>query len=87
MLYVLMSGKSKEAVAVECAEMGWGQFKPLLTEATIEALRPIQTRYHELVTDRSKVEAVLRQGRETAEVVAVQTLQQVKDALGYAQWV
>jgi tryptophanyl-tRNA synthetase len=87
MLYVLMSGKSKEAVAVECAEMGWGQFKPLLTEATIEALRPIQTRYHELVTDRSKVETVLRQGRETAEVVAVQTLQQVKDALGYAQWI
>ncbi|MCA1993686.1 MAG: tryptophan--tRNA ligase, partial [Coleofasciculus sp. S288] len=41
-LYTLLSGKTKEDVAVECREMGWGQFKPLLTETAIEALKPIQ---------------------------------------------
>jgi tryptophanyl-tRNA synthetase len=84
-LYQLLSGQSKEVVAAEGAQMGWGQFKPLFAEATIEALRPIQERYHALTDDRSQVEAVLRQGKEAAEVVAQQTLQAVKDALGFSR--
>jgi tryptophanyl-tRNA synthetase len=84
-LYQLLSGQSKEAVATECAEMGWGQFKPLFMEATIEALRPIQERYHALTDDRSQVEAVLREGKESATVVAQHTLQAVKDALGFSR--
>lgn len=82
-LYQLLSGQSKESVAADCAEMGWGQFKPLFTEATIEALKPIQARYQTLTDDRGQVEAVLREGKEAAEVVAQQTLQAVKDALGF----
>ena len=44
-IYSLLSGKSKALVAEECREMGWGQFKPLLTETTIAALQPIQEKY------------------------------------------
>jgi tryptophanyl-tRNA synthetase len=84
-LYMLLSGQPKAAVATECAEMEWGQFKPLLTDTLIAALNPIQTRYQELIQDRSSVEAVLRQGRETAEKVANQTLTAVKNALGYSK--
>jgi tryptophanyl-tRNA synthetase len=84
-LYQLLSGQSKEKVAAECTEMGWGQFKPLFTDATITALEPIQARYNELTDDRTYVEAVLRQGRESAEAVAQHTLQTAKDALGYAR--
>ena len=29
--------------------MGWGTFKPLLTEVTVSSLRPIQKRYQELL--------------------------------------
>ena len=83
-LYLLLSGKSKQAVAEECAGMGWGHFKPLLTEVMIEALQPIQTKYEELIQDQSYLESVLRQGREQAETVANQTLSQVKTALGYS---
>jgi tryptophanyl-tRNA synthetase len=84
-LYLLLSGQSKAEVAAECAEMGWGQFKPLLTETTIEALRPIQEKYCDLTQDRSYIQTVLRQGRDQAEVVAQQTLQAAKDALGYTR--
>jgi tryptophanyl-tRNA synthetase len=84
-LYMLLSGQSKSAVAAECAEMGWGQFKPLLTETTIEALRPIQEKYRDLTEDRSYIKAILQQGREQAEGVAQQTLQAAKDALGFAR--
>ena len=82
-LYQILSNKTKEEVAAECQDMGWGQFKPLLTETTIEALKPIQDRYHELMGDREYLNSVLRQGAEKADSVASQTLTRVKDALGF----
>jgi tryptophanyl-tRNA synthetase len=85
MLYWLLSGKTKEDVAIECADMGWGQFKPLLAETAIEALQPIQAKYRDLMGDRSHIKTVLQQGRDQAEVLAQQTLQAAKDALGYAR--
>lgn len=83
-LYMLLSGKTKEAVAAECAEMGWGQFKPLLTETTIAALAPIQDQYKAIMDDRGYLESVLKEGREKAEAVADATLTRVKKALGYS---
>ncbi|MEL6469438.1 MAG: tryptophan--tRNA ligase [Cyanobacteria bacterium J06623_4] len=83
-LYQLLSGKSKEAVAEECREMGWGQFKPLLAETTVEALRPIQEKYDELMGDRTYLLQVLAEGKERAQAVAAPTLEKVKRAVGFA---
>lgn len=83
-LYAILSGKTKEEVAVECQDMGWGQFKPLLTEVMIAALKPIQDKYHAVMADKGYLESVLRQGREKAEETANQTLANVKAALGYS---
>jgi tryptophanyl-tRNA synthetase len=82
-LYAILSGKTKQEVAVECQEMGWGQFKPILTQVTIEALKPIQDKYKEIMDDRDYLDSVLREGRASAEAVAHQTLTRVKNALGY----
>lgn len=82
-LYMLLSGKTKEAVAGECADMGWGQFKPLLTETTINALEPIQNKYKEIRTETGYLESILKTGREKAQAIASQTLADVKGALGY----
>jgi tryptophanyl-tRNA synthetase len=83
-LYQLLSGKTKEDVAAECQDMGWGQFKPLLTETTIEALKPIQDQYKEIMGDRTQLESVLREGREKAGEIANTTLNRVKTAFGYS---
>lgn len=83
-LYMVLSQQTKEAVAAECAEMGWGQFKPLLTDTVIAALKPIQDRYHEIMAEPGYLESVLRQGREKAEAIANPTLIKVKQALGYS---
>jgi tryptophanyl-tRNA synthetase len=64
--------------------MGWGQFKPLMTETAIEALKPIQTKYAEIMGDPGYLESVLRDGREKATAVAQTTLVKVKTALGYS---
>jgi tryptophanyl-tRNA synthetase len=82
-LYAVLSGRGRSAVASECAEMGWGRFKPLLAEATVEALRPIQERYRELRADPATVEQVLAEGRERALAVAGATLERVRHALGF----
>lgn len=82
-IYQLLSNQSKEAVAAECKEMGWGQFKPLLAETTVEALRPIQERYDELMSDRTYLTQVLADGKERAQAVAAPTLQKVKNAMGF----
>ncbi|HEY9632102.1 MAG TPA: tryptophan--tRNA ligase [Coleofasciculaceae cyanobacterium] len=83
-LYMLLSGKTKEAVAAECQDMGWGQFKPLLADTAVEALKPIQEKYQAVMADKGYLESVLRQGREKAEAIANETLSKVKAALGYS---
>ncbi len=82
-LYTLLSGKTKAEVTAQCQDMGWGQFKPLLTETAIAALKPIQDKYQEIMDNKSYLNSVLREGREKAETVANQTLSRVKKALGY----
>ena len=83
-LYMLLSGQTQATVAAECAEMGWGQFKPLLTETTIAALSPIRDRYTDILAEAGYLDTVLREGREKAETLANATLSKVKKALGFA---
>ncbi|GAB4178101.1 MAG: tryptophan--tRNA ligase [Coleofasciculaceae cyanobacterium] len=83
-LYMLLSGKTKEDVAAECQDMGWGQFKPLLTETMIEALKPVQEKYQAVMEDKGYLESVLREGREKAGAIANATLLRVKAAMGYS---
>ncbi|MEQ8973358.1 MAG: tryptophan--tRNA ligase [Coleofasciculus sp. C1-SOL-03] len=83
-LYTLLSGKTQEAVAAECQDMGWGQFKTVLSEATIAALKPIQQNYEAVMEDKGYLESILRQGREKAEAIALSTLSRVKAAMGYS---
>jgi len=83
-LYMLLSGQSRESVVAECRDMGWGQFKPLLAETAVEALRPIQQRYKEIMADPAYLDGVLSAGRDRAAAIANPTLEKVKTALGFA---
>ncbi len=84
-LYQLLSNQTKDAVAAECKDMGWGQFKPLLAETTVAALKPIQEKYADLMGDRTYLQQVLADGKERAQAVAAPTLAKVKTAMGFAQ--
>lgn len=85
MLYGILTHKTKAEVTAECQDMGWGQFKPLFTETVIESLKPIQAKYKAVMDDQGYLESVLRTGREKAEAVANETLNRVKDAMGYSR--
>jgi tryptophanyl-tRNA synthetase len=63
----------------------YSQYGPLKTdtgEAVVELLRPIQTRYHELLGDREELTRLLRKGSERARAVAAATYQRACDAIG-----
>lgn len=82
-IYQTVSGKSKEDILQEVSTMSWGSFKPLLTDAVVEHLAPIQKRYHEVMEDESYLTQVLTDGKREADVVAQQTLAWAKDAMGF----
>lgn len=82
-LYALLAGKTRDQAAQECGSMGWGTFKPLLAEAAVEALRPVQERYHQWRQESGAVAAVLKEGESKATAVANETLERVRDALGF----
>lgn len=82
-LYALLSGKSRHEAAAECSAMGWGTFKPLLADAAVEALRPVQHSYQEWRQQPGAVAEVLRNGQHKAATVAEETLKRVRETLGF----
>ena len=65
--------------------MGWGSFKPLLAEAAVAALSPIQERYRDLRSEPGYLETVLKAGQLKASAVAQATLHNVRSALGFLE--
>lgn len=82
-IYRAVTSKTREEVLTEVADMSWGQFKPLVTEALIEHLKPIQEKYNQVVAEKSYLSSVLAAGREAANHVAVKTLRRVKEDMGF----
>jgi len=81
----LKEPKSKEDIIEEVKDMTWGEFKPVLADAIIEHLEPIQTKYYELREDPEYLDSVLRDGAVAAESIAMRTLDSAKVAMGFAR--
>lgn len=82
-IYQAVTNKSKDEILAETGTMKWGTFKPLLTEAVVSHLAPIQSRYHEVVKDEACLHKILRDGRLAAEEVANRSLLTAKQSMGF----
>lgn len=83
-IYQAVTNLSKEDALSEVQKMKWSQFKSVLSEAVVEKLKPIQSKYAELVekgNDFSNVEMVLAQGCHKANQIANSNLVEVKRVL------
>jgi tryptophanyl-tRNA synthetase len=74
------TGEAPEALATRYTQ--YGPLKADTGEAVVEVLRPIQTRYHELMADPTELQSLLRKGAAKARVVAAATLARAQSALG-----
>jgi tryptophanyl-tRNA synthetase len=82
-IYQAVTGQSREAILAEVSGMTWGGFKPILADAVVAHIEPIQKRYNEVVADEAYLNQVLSEGQEAADVVAEQTLKWAKEAMGF----
>mmetsp|Transcript_16402 Transcript_16402/g.45716 ORF Transcript_16402/g.45716 Transcript_16402/m.45716 type:complete len:424 (-) Transcript_16402:128-1399(-) len=85
-IYQLVSGMSQEAVLAEVSGKRWGDFKPMLADAVIAHLEPIQQRYLEVRAESGYLEDVLAKGAEEAERTANWTLDNCRDAMGFVPY-
>jgi len=74
------TGDTADALASRYSQ--YGPLKADTGEAVVELLRPIQTRYGQLMTDRGELQALLRKGATKATAVAATTLERAKHNLG-----
>jgi tryptophanyl-tRNA synthetase len=75
--------RTKEDIMEEVKDMSWGEFKPVLAEAIVAHLEPIQKRYAEVRKDDEYLNNVLREGAEAANSIASRTLQATRVAMGF----
>ncbi|WP_100404860.1 tryptophan--tRNA ligase [Bacillus solitudinis] len=80
-IYSLCSGKSISELEQQYEGKGYGDFKAELAEVVVQTLRPIQTRYYELVQS-SELDAILDQGAEKANAVASRMVEKAERAMG-----
>ena len=81
-LFEAMSGESRLAIEEKFIDRGYGYLKRELTELAIQTLSPIQTRYREIMADPMEIERILGDGADRANVIAEDTLAEVKRLLG-----
>ena len=75
-------GTSEEDVEREFEGSGYGDFKGAVAEAVVDLLAPIRERYEELRPDEDGLEATLAAGAEKARAIALETLAEVRSAIG-----
>lgn len=75
------SGDSIEELEAKFEGKGYGDFKQDVAEVVVEAMRPIQERYYELM-DSEELDEILDRGAEKANYDAQKMLRKAKKAMG-----
>ncbi|MBQ3064966.1 MAG: tryptophan--tRNA ligase [Clostridia bacterium] len=85
-IYSCFTGKSFEEITKDFEGKGYGDFKLAVGEACADALAPVQSRFKELMKDKAYLEAVAKNGAETASYLARKTLSKVYRKVGFVQF-
>jgi tryptophanyl-tRNA synthetase len=80
-IYSILGTKSIKELEAYYEGKGYGEFKGDLAEVVVNALEPIQNRYNELI-ESDQLDAILDEGAERANRVAMKTLKKIENAMG-----
>jgi tryptophanyl-tRNA synthetase len=81
-IFAALSERSVDTVLAQFAGLGFGAFKPALTELLIETLRPIRDRFVALKNDHHAIDTALQDGAERAIKLGQPTVDGAYAALG-----
>lgn len=80
-----LSGESMDTLVARLAGQGYGKLKEETAQATVEAMKPIQARFQQLMGDRQYLAETLKENAQRAQVLALRTLRKVYKKLGLYQ--
>ncbi len=82
-IYRCFTGKSFDEIEAEFEGRGYGDFKAAVGEVTADALAPVREEFNRLMADKAYLEAVMKNGAESAYRMAVRTLRKVQKKIGF----
>ncbi len=82
-IYELLTGDTREEIEAHFTGKGYAALKSEVAEAIIEAVRPIRTRYQELINDPSELDRLLALGAERARGVAETKMAEIRNRVGF----
>ena len=82
MIYSLLSGKTTQALEKEFVGKNYGEFKKSLAQVTVQYLEPFRRKQKEFAARDVYVQEILKQGASRAQVIAQETMQEVKQKMG-----
>lgn len=81
-IYQALTGEDEETIEGRFAGQGYGNLKKVVAEVVIEALRPIQERYHQMAAEPGYIEQVLKEGADRVRPLAERRLRAVQERVG-----
>jgi tryptophanyl-tRNA synthetase len=84
-IYQVLTEKSQEEVLADFADArGYGDLKKTVAEVVVEAVRPIRSRYRELMDDPAELDRLLEIGAERARAIAEPKVVEMKEKMGFS---
>ena len=84
-IYAIFSGLTIEQATADFRDKGYGDFKIAVGETVADALKPLQSRFHELKADKAYIDSIIKNNAERAAYTANKTLRKVKKKIGFAE--
>lgn len=82
-IYAALSGCTKADVLKEFGGQQWSAFKPALAEVAVKHLSPITERMSDLLAHPEKIDRILKDGAEQAEILARPILSETMEIMGF----
>lgn len=84
-IYSTLTGKSYQEIEDEFAGRGYGDFKPKVAEAVVEAVSPVRDRMQQYLQDKATLQQIYTQGAQRAEALARRTMDKVWRKVGFVK--
>ena len=84
-IYSATTGRTKEEIEREFVGKGYGDFKLAVGEAVADLLKPLHTRFDELMKDKAYMDSMIKMNDEKAQYYATKTLRKVQKKVGLTE--
>ncbi len=84
-IYGCVTGKTTDEIEREFDGKGYGDFKLAVGEAVADELAPLQSRFDELMKEKSYIETCIKNNDDKARYVATKTLRKVQKKVGLTE--